>query len=125
VLVDDKPKAEIMIPDGVMMDEWCDLAAEGAGWRLEGCDHTIEVVLSNATNSEGVSVPDGAEVDPPWRILFVSFLMLLLIQKGLQEVKRGVSNEGGTDPARGDITGSGLGVPSSRLSPDSNTGHVD
>jgi hypothetical protein len=39
---------------------------------LEGCDHTIEVVLSSATNSEGVSVPDGAEVDPPCRILFVS-----------------------------------------------------
>jgi hypothetical protein len=45
--------------------------------------------------------------------------------KDLQEVKRGVGNEGSTDPARGDITGSGLGVPSSSLSPDSNTGHVD
>lgn len=48
------------------------MAAEEAGWRLEGWDHTIEVVLSSATNSEGVSVPDGAEVDPPCRILFVS-----------------------------------------------------
>jgi hypothetical protein len=45
--------------------------------------------------------------------------------RDLQEVERGVGNEGGTDPARGDITSSGLGMPSGSLSPDSNTGHVD
>lgn len=65
MLVDDKPKAEIMIPEGVMMDEWCDLASGEACWRLDGWDHTNEVVLRRATNSEGVSFPEGAEVDPP------------------------------------------------------------
>jgi hypothetical protein len=43
----------------------------------------------------------------------------------LQEVKRGMGNEGSTDPARGNITGSGLGMPSGSLGPDSDTGHVD
>jgi hypothetical protein len=45
--------------------------------------------------------------------------------KDLQEVKRGVGNEGSTDPTRGDITGSSLGVPSGSLGPDSDVGHVD
>jgi len=47
------------------------------------------------------------------------------MMKDSQEVKRRMSNEGSPDPARGNITGSGLGVPSSSLIPNSDTGQVD
>lgn len=47
------------------------------------------------------------------------------MMKDSQEVKRGMGDEGSADPARGGITGGGLGMPSGSLSPNSDTGHVD
>jgi len=47
------------------------------------------------------------------------------MMENLQQVKRGVSNEGSTDPARRNITGGSLGVPSGSLGPDSDVCHVD
>jgi len=47
------------------------------------------------------------------------------MMKDLQEVKRRMGDEGSPNPARGNITGSSLGVPSSGLIPNSDTGQVD
>jgi hypothetical protein len=69
VFEDDKPNAVTMTPEGVIIDEWCDLASDEAGWRLAGWDHSIEVVFSRATSSEDEAPEEAEEVDPPWRIL--------------------------------------------------------
>lgn len=101
MLEDDKPKAVTMTPEGVMIDEWWDLASDEAGWRLEGCDHSIEVVFNRATSSE--ESPEEVDVDPPWRILS-SQLGLSHKDDDLQEVKGRVGDERGANSARRNIS---------------------
>jgi len=91
VLEDDKPKAVTMTPEGVMIDEWWDLASDEAGWRLAGWDHSIEVVFNKATSSE--ESPEEAEVDPPWRILSSQLGLSHKSDDDVQEVKGRVSDE--------------------------------